>query len=111
MDLIHKEHPKNKFQKNLFPYPNSICIDKIPFRIPHPGGKVKFVYIGKDVLKTDPNRKISYLPKMKSLVKLLNITFGQRWQNKSATFGGKLENSIIIFGNFIFNWMVINIIF
>jgi len=62
-DLIIREHPEINSKKNLFPYPNSICIRQkyLPNNLIQEVGEV---YIEEDVLRRSKQEKI-LLPKMK----------------------------------------------
>lgn len=63
----------------------------------------------KDVLKTIQNQE-TLSAKISDEEDAHGFTFGQRLADKIAAFGGSW-NFIIIFGCFIFVWMIINIIF
>lgn len=62
-----------------------------------------------DVLKTIQNHE-TLTTKMDIESEGIHFTFGQRLADKIATFGGSWK-FIIIFGAFIFIWIIINIVF
>ena len=62
----------------------------------------------KDVLKTIENEE-SISKKIGDEIEKANFTYGQRLADKIASFGGSWK-FIIIFGCFIFVWMIINIV-
>lgn len=62
----------------------------------------------KDVLKTIENEE-SISKKIGDELEKANFTYGQRLADKIASFGGSWK-FIIIFGCFIFVWMIINIV-
>jgi len=108
LDLIQKEHPNVTSE-------NSISISELN----HYREKYLSEYLIKevgelstleeDVLKTIQDETI-ISTKLDGLDDIGDYTYGQRLADKVASFGGSWS-FIILFGIFIFIWMLINIIF
>ncbi|MCM4173333.1 DUF1003 domain-containing protein [Arenibacter sp. TNZ] len=108
MDLIHKEHPEINSKKSISVSELNLYRQKYlsEYLIQEVG---ELSTLEEDVLKTIQQEKI-ITTQNESLDEATEYSFGQRLADKVATFGGSWR-FIIIFGIFIFIWMVINIIF
>jgi uncharacterized membrane protein len=108
MDLIHKEHPEINPKKSIAVSElNSYRQKYLAEYLIHEVGELST--LEEDVLKTIQQEKI-ITTQREVLDKSTEYSFGQRLADKVATFGGSWR-FIIIFGIFIFIWMVINIVF
>ena len=108
MDLIHKEHPEINPKKSIAVSElNSYRQKYLAEYLIHEVGELST--LEEDVLKTIQQEKIITIQR-EVLDKSTEYSFGQRLADKVATFGGSWR-FIIIFGIFIFIWMVINIVF
>ena len=108
MDLIHKEHPEINPKKSIAVSElNSYRQKYLAEYLIHEVGELST--LEEDVLKTIQQEKI-ITTQREVLDKSREYSFGQRLADKVATFGGSWR-FIIIFGIFIFIWMVINIVF
>lgn len=108
MDLIHKEHPEINSKKSISVSELNLYRQKYlsEYLIQEVG---ELSTLEEDVLKTIQQEKI-ITTQNESLDEATEYSLGQRLADKVATFGGSWR-FIIIFGIFIFIWMVINIIF
>jgi len=108
MDLIHKEHPEINPKKSIAVSElNSYRQKYLAEYLIHEVGELST--LEEDVLKTIQQEKI-ITTQREVLDKSTEYSFGQRLADKVATLGGSWR-FIIIFGIFIFIWMVINIVF
>ena len=108
MDLIHKEHPEINPKKSIAVSElNSYRQKYLAEYLIHEVGELST--LEEDVLKTIQQEKI-ITTQREVLDKSTEYSFGQRLADKVTTLGGSWR-FIIIFGIFIFIWMVINIVF
>lgn len=107
-DIIQKEHPAFNRQSHIsISELNQYRQKYIADYLLHEVGELS--ELEKDVLDTiDKHETISSRIEVEETT--AKYTFGQRLADKIASFGGSW-NFIIIFGVFIFAWMVINVVF